>query len=273
MFIDNKYTRWYMKLCQTRQQMPKRDGYLEQHHIIPECLGGPDTRLNMVYLTAREHFIAHLLLVKMLTGKERKQMQFALTFMRGKGRGKGRQLYIPSSRISEICRKNASEANSGRALSETHKQVFTRKGKKNTHEHNTKIGKVHRGKILSEETRQKISAAKTGVKPNLSFEQREAISKRVKGVKQPPRTDQWRERQREAQSNKIMSSEARAKISALTTGVNNPRAKIWMLEREDGSIFEVRALKTWCRERGISFDAICRRDGRWFQGVRLSSQV
>jgi hypothetical protein len=39
--------------------------YYERHHIIPRCLGGSDEKSNFVKLTAREHFIAHLLLHKM----------------------------------------------------------------------------------------------------------------------------------------------------------------------------------------------------------------
>jgi hypothetical protein len=37
-------------------------GYKECHHIIPKCIGGNDNPDNLVYLTAREHFIAHKLL-------------------------------------------------------------------------------------------------------------------------------------------------------------------------------------------------------------------
>ena len=39
-------------------------GYIERHHIIPKCLGGNDDTDNIAFLTAREHFIAHLLLLK-----------------------------------------------------------------------------------------------------------------------------------------------------------------------------------------------------------------
>ena len=38
--------------------------YYEQHHILPECMGGLNIPTNLVLLTAREHFIAHILLVK-----------------------------------------------------------------------------------------------------------------------------------------------------------------------------------------------------------------
>lgn len=40
------------------------EGYKERHHIVPKCLGGDDKSDNLVYLTAREHYIAHKLLVK-----------------------------------------------------------------------------------------------------------------------------------------------------------------------------------------------------------------
>jgi len=36
----------------------------ENHHIIPRCMGGNDLSDNMVLLTAREHFFAHVLLCK-----------------------------------------------------------------------------------------------------------------------------------------------------------------------------------------------------------------
>lgn len=41
------------------------EGYTEKHHILPRCMGGSDEPENLVRLTAREHFVAHQLLVKM----------------------------------------------------------------------------------------------------------------------------------------------------------------------------------------------------------------
>jgi len=40
------------------------EGYVEKHHIIPKCLGGSDSIDNLVVLTPEEHFLAHLLLLK-----------------------------------------------------------------------------------------------------------------------------------------------------------------------------------------------------------------
>ena len=44
-----------------RAKTRKLEGYKERHHIIPRCLGGTDDNENLVDLTAREHFIIHLL--------------------------------------------------------------------------------------------------------------------------------------------------------------------------------------------------------------------
>ena len=41
------------------------NGYKERHHIIPKSIGGTNESDNLVFLTAREHFICHYLLTKM----------------------------------------------------------------------------------------------------------------------------------------------------------------------------------------------------------------
>jgi hypothetical protein len=51
--------------------------YVEQHHIIPRSLGGDDSKDNLVFLTAREHFLAHWLLYKITTGIEKSKMASA----------------------------------------------------------------------------------------------------------------------------------------------------------------------------------------------------
>jgi len=43
-------------------------GYKESHHIIPKCSGGGNDPANLVDLTAREHYIAHILLAKIHGG-------------------------------------------------------------------------------------------------------------------------------------------------------------------------------------------------------------
>jgi len=61
------YKRIYSNLMQKSQQRALY-GYFEIHHIFPKCLGGSNESCNLTKLTAREHFIAHLLLAKIHSG-------------------------------------------------------------------------------------------------------------------------------------------------------------------------------------------------------------
>jgi len=76
-FIVNKYYVWYFGIINHRINNTP-DGYTEQHHILPKCLGGTNNKSNLVRLTAREHFVCHLLLVKMTVGEYNTKMRRAV---------------------------------------------------------------------------------------------------------------------------------------------------------------------------------------------------
>jgi hypothetical protein len=79
MYLQNKYSKYYYNIinnAKSRTLPPEL--YIEKHHIIPRCLGGSDTVDNIISLTAREHFICHLLLPKMTTGKYHQKMMYAI---------------------------------------------------------------------------------------------------------------------------------------------------------------------------------------------------
>ena len=83
LFIENKYTRWYFNIVNSRPSRTKDYGCFELHHIIPRSLGGVNQKDNTILLTPKEHFIAHWLLTKMCIELEHKQkMLFALTCLR-----------------------------------------------------------------------------------------------------------------------------------------------------------------------------------------------
>lgn len=113
--IDNKYTRHYWKLINTRKNRIIT-GYTEKHHIIPRSLGGTNLKDNLVSLTPREHFIAHLLLSKMFDGDEKYKMYYAFNMILVKS--KDNQRYRPTSRFYEQARKlvgiTSSKNNKGR---------------------------------------------------------------------------------------------------------------------------------------------------------------
>lgn len=57
------YQKIYNSIIEKRRNNPVL-GYAETHHILPKCLGGSDELSNLVRLSAKEHFICHLLLVR-----------------------------------------------------------------------------------------------------------------------------------------------------------------------------------------------------------------
>jgi len=75
--------------------------YKEQHHIVPKCLKGTDSPENLVYLTAREHFIAHLLLTKIYPSS--KKLKYAAWAMANQTSRRG---YKVSARTYETLKED-----------------------------------------------------------------------------------------------------------------------------------------------------------------------
>jgi hypothetical protein len=80
--IDNKYKNWHdLIIIKTQQRnWTKKSApcYIEKHHIIPKSLGGTNVDINLVCLTAKEHYIIHLLLTKFTFGNSYIKMIFAM---------------------------------------------------------------------------------------------------------------------------------------------------------------------------------------------------
>lgn len=114
-FLNNKYTKWYGLIVSNSDTR----GYTEKHHIIPRCMGGTDEATNIVKLSARQHFVCHLLLTKMAKlPLHRGKLCYALRCMVMMARKRDGQRYFPkSSRLFQICRTS----HKGIAKTEKHK--------------------------------------------------------------------------------------------------------------------------------------------------------
>lgn len=87
------YDKIYTDLIKHRKMLPKIEGvYYEKHHIVPRCLGGNNKKDNLIYLTASDHFVAHLLLAKIHGGKLWFAAQ-AMSFMSDKRKIKHRRSF------------------------------------------------------------------------------------------------------------------------------------------------------------------------------------
>jgi len=101
MFNDSKYTKWYNNICSKKYE----GEHLEEHHIIPKCLGGTNESHNLVKLTPKAHFICHWLLTKMVKNRAHKEKMFyAFNFMLCKPKDLKERRYYPCSRVYQIAK-------------------------------------------------------------------------------------------------------------------------------------------------------------------------
>ena len=172
-FVNNKYLKWYEELTSKNAT-----GIVEKHHIVPKSII-PNN--NLVSLTLRQHYIAHLLLVKCVNPIYRKKMLYAVTAMKFK--------IVNRIEInSRLFEKLKIEANTARSEA--------LKGRTHTPEARAKIKEKRALQVISDETKQKMSIARKGRKqpPAVVEKTRQAHigSKRSKETKQKLREERAR---------------------------------------------------------------------------------
>lgn len=157
-----------------------KETYYEAHHIIPKCLGGKGecrqvTHPNIVLLTTKEHFIAHLLLVK--SYPENISLKRALWSLLRNTSKCMKERYKPSSRMYEIIRNDYIKTSSGSGnpfynkkhsletkekIRQSRHGLKTMLGKKHSEESKLKMSKAKLGKTLSKDVKEKIRLSRAG---------------------------------------------------------------------------------------------------------------
>ena len=190
------YSKIYDNLIQkgvNRELTSPLAGYSERHHILPRCLGGTDVPSNRVRLTPEEHYVAHLLLVKMHP-TEYKLLWAVIRMVGGSTNVKRtNKLYgWTRRRFIEYMRQPKSDE-TRRRMSE----YWTKHRREHpvTDEMRQRMRERNVGKKHSEETKKKMSEAHTG-KPK-SEAHKQKMSEQRKGRKHPPRTAEYIEKQRQ----------------------------------------------------------------------------
>jgi len=184
MFTTNKYTRWYYDIVD-RAKERSLSTYTEKHHIIPKSLGGNNSVENLVELTAKEHFICHWLLTKMVDNKKHKyQMWNAFSCMLYR-KNPNQERYRVSSRVFENIKSAGAKIKSEK-FSGVNNPMYGKRGdlnplygKKKSAEHLINLSEAHKGIIRTLESRSKQSVSMTGKKQTQEhIEQRKCIGKK-----------------------------------------------------------------------------------------------
>jgi rubrerythrin len=113
MFTNKFYSKVYFSTIEKAVQRGwKKAQGREHHHIIPQSLGGSNDKNNLVYLSCREHFLCHWLLVKITEGEAYHKMVYALMGMRAENEHQERYQTIFTARVYEKYRIEHAEYHS-----------------------------------------------------------------------------------------------------------------------------------------------------------------
>lgn len=206
-----RHLKRYLKLIET-QALPKKvkGDYLEEHHIYPRCIFGDTDQL--VVLNLRAHFIAHELIwrhYKEIKHPKANKLAYPLNRMKSavKNQHSTTEKLRVTSRMAEIARRSMHDALIGK------NNPFY--GKKHSPEALAKMSAKQKGKIISEETRQKIGiTSKQMWEANDGAKKKEHVLRMTGHIK----TAETRKKLSEANKGKILSEDTRQKISIANKG-------------------------------------------------------
>ena len=186
----NYYAIYDNLITSRKNRLLSENEYYERHHIIPKCFGGSNNKDNIVHLTPREHFFAHLLLVKINTGLKRTKMVYALIRMCYPNNKSQTERRINSRKYNILKITNYISGEShysyGKKLSKYEKEKIS---KRMSGERNHRYGKIpwnfnltaqtDKRLIVSEKTKEKISKLSKGRRHSSQTKQK--ISETHKG--------------------------------------------------------------------------------------------
>jgi hypothetical protein len=139
---------WYFNIIKTAKLRKETPGYTEKHHIIPRCLGGSNCLSNIAVLTAREHYICHLLLARFTTGTAQRKMAHA-AFMLTRS-SKNQHRYKITARWYQILKEGMSAAKKGIVIPRTEEWARN-------------ISKAKKGKSLTDKHKKALTGIKKGI--------------------------------------------------------------------------------------------------------------
>lgn len=180
--MENTYQEFIQNILNTRGRFGCGEEYHERHHITPRCMGGTNDEENLIDLFAREHFEAHRFLA--LENPDNKQIIHAWWMMSTTINSDRRRSFVTAAEYEEA-KKVFVQAMSGvnnpmygkpspkrgTHLSAEQKQHLRninlgerspKYGIPLSEETKRKISIANRGRVITEETRQKLRDSHIG---------------------------------------------------------------------------------------------------------------
>jgi len=157
----------YVNYINSRPERELKQKGFHTHHIYPKSIARKneipdfDGDWNLIELTYREHFIAHLILSYVYPGK------MSQAFHRMTHDKNNYQTSLTSKQYASLVK------NLKHTLKTKEKMSKTRTGKKHTKDWNINIGRLQKGRVKSKEENEKHSKAMLGKKATKKQKKRE----------------------------------------------------------------------------------------------------
>ena len=179
------------------------EGYVEKHHIVPRCLGGDDSKENIVSLYPEEHYLAHLLLCKINEGNQ-KLLYAAMNMTTGSMINNGKRNNKAYGWLRrQYAQSMSGDNNPARRNPNLQKEAAKKRvGQKRTEETKIRMSQAQKDRTFSEETKRNMTIAAKN-RPPISEETRAKLKSRKPNKGMLGRT---------------MSAETKAKMSASQQG-------------------------------------------------------
>ena len=244
-FLPNKYTKWYMSII-LRAKLRNKNSQIsyEEHHTLPKSIGGTNDSSNLVFLTIREHYICHMLLLKMTTGKDKSKMWYAIWCM---GMKTSKQKRVFNSRYFENLKIKSLSNRKGLPKSDTHRQKLSKS------KTGVKLGPP------SDSARANMSKAQRQKGP-MPLNQKIKISNTLKG------RETWMKGKTHSQESILqMSNSQKARIRkpaskhSCQAKENNKQGQlkfIYLVQSPTNKTFEVIDLKKFCADRDLPYQRL-----------------
>lgn len=212
--------------------------YVERHHILPRSLGGLDQTSNLVYLTAKEHFICHWLLYKLSTGLDKAKMANAWFKMCQKNDFQNRY----NSRNYALARKAFSENNPFKSFKV--KEIVKRR---------MTVNNPMKDPIVAKKVSQSLKGKQSG--SNNGFYGKHHSDKTLEKI-----SGKNHYTQRVDYIPREISDDQKQKISSANKGRRRPdlikrnleNSSTWKIITPDGDEFIIKNLNNWAKENKIN---------------------
>jgi len=181
-------TIYFSTIEKAKQRNWKKAKGRERHHIIPQSLGGSNDKSNLVYLSCREHFLCHWLLVKMTEGEHYHKMRYALMGMRAENEYQERYNTKLTARVYEKYRIEHAEYHS-QLMKSKNLVPWNKGGVEITDEHRENLRKaaLHRPP-KSIESIEKWKKSRAGYKDSEETKRKKSLA--LKGKPKGPMSDE-----------------------------------------------------------------------------------